>query len=319
MTRSETVGLGWLFLATMVLHVVVAVALNLLDEKNIAFSTGIRLILSELTILVPSLVFILHRKFSFREDLGFRPVKAATVLMSVLFSALITPVISFVNLLSQFFVKNEMLEMSDTLTGIPSPLLLFLGALYGPFCEEFLFRGIFFERYDRILGPVRAGLVSSLLFGLAHMKINQALYAFVLGFIMATVNRACGSIFPSMIIHMCINGGNLLLLVLVSKVADIAVSGPDIVSEAEAFRISDGMYVMAGVLLVISIVCTLISIPCVVWMSKHEGRFEDLYDMFANRHDHERWLTLPMILGLVFVLFVMFGLEPVLSLVKGGM
>lgn len=317
-SRSELGGLGWLFLVSMLLHILGSVLLGFLPQKGINIPIEVELVASELTILIPSAIFILIGNYGFKEDLGFRRIKTGTFFMCILMAALVTPVASFVNVVSQLFVSNTMVQMSDTLLGGSDAALLFLGGLYGPFCEELLFRGIFFNRYDKYMGPMRAGLISAMFFALAHMNVNQAAYAFVLGMIFSVVNKAAGSVYPSMIIHVCINGMNILLLIAMNAAAENLGEEVDMVAAAEQARGSDLIYVMIAVTLVMAVISSAIAIPCVVWMAKNEGRSEDLYDMFKNRHQRAKWLTIPALLAVVIVLFMMFGLSPVLSLLGKG-
>ena len=292
-----------------------SVALGLLTQKGISIPSEILLILSEITILIPSLIYILIKRLSFRDDLGFRRIRTGTVFMCVFLSALVTPIAWFANIVSQLFVSNTMVEMSDSLLQASDAALMILGALYGPFCEELLFRSILCNRYEKYTGPMRAGLISALLFGLAHMNINQAVYVFVLGFIFAVINKAAGSVYPSIIVHACINGSNILLMIIMAKVSDaMGNGGSELIESAESVRQSDLIYVMIGSTMILAVICAICSIPCIVWISKHEGRFEGLYDMFANKHPRVRWLTVPTALAIGFILFMMFGLEPLLSL-----
>lgn len=312
--RSELNGLGWLFTASMILHVAGALALGLLPQKGIYMPVEAELVVSELTILIPSAVIILIRNYSFRKDLGFRRIKLGTFFMCILLSALATPVASFVNVVSQLFVSNTMVEMSDTLLGSSDIALVFLAALYGPFCEELLFRGIFFNRYDKYTGPLTAGLVSSLFFALAHMNVNQAAYAFVLGMIFSVVNKAAGSIYPSIIMHACINGANILLLIAMGRVTDGLGDSVDLMTAAEEVRKGDVIYVMIGVTLVMAMICSAIAIPCVAWIAKHEGRADKLAELQKRDRPKARWLTIPAVLGIVLVLFIMFGLPLIRSM-----
>ena len=311
--NNECAALGWLFFISMLVHVGAELALGLLSTKGMVFPVEVTLTVSELTILVPSFVYVLIRNLNFKEDLGFRPIKAGSVFMCILLSVLVTPIASFVNVLSQLFVSNTMVQNSDTLMSGSSLAILFLGSLYGPFCEEFMFRAIFNRRYEIYTGPVRAGLISALFFALAHMNLNQA---FVLGFIFSVINKAAGSVYPSIIIHVCINGANIALLIMMTAISKAAGEGIDLSAAAEEARGSDLMYVLIGVTLVAAFVCTLIAIPCVMWLSKHEGRQAELIDMFTKGHESKRWLTFSAVLGIVFVLFIMVGLEPAMSLLK---
>jgi len=67
-------------------------------------------------------------------------------------------------------------------------------------CEETMHRGLLLKGYAS-LGIKKAVLLSSLLFGLMHLNINQFFYATVLGFIIAVSVIISKNIFPAIIIH----------------------------------------------------------------------------------------------------------------------
>ena len=297
----------------IVIHVLVSVAINLLAQKNITFPVEISLVLSELTILIPAFIYALKKNLSFTNDIGFKPVKVSTFFMCILLSFLVTPISSFVNVLSQLFVSNTMVAAADTLSSGSGVAVLFLGAVYGPLCEEFVFRGVFDNRYERFAGPLTAGLVSALYFALIHLNVNQAMYTFVLGVIFSIINRAAGSIFPSVIIHACINGGNIALLLLLTSVYKTLGKEGDIVASAEAARKSDAVYILAGATFVTALICTAIAVPCVVFVAKNEGRLDTFRKMFTkNQEEKHRWFTVSAAIAIGFALFVMFGLKMLL-------
>lgn len=302
-------GLGWFFFILIAVRVIVSVAFSLLAQKGILFPVEVTLVVSELIIIVPAFIYVLIKNLSFTDDIGFRPIKPGTFFMCILLSFLVTPIASFVNSLSQLFVRNEIIAMSDDLTGGSNIAVLFLVAIYAPLCEEFVFRGVFARQYEKFIGPLGAMFISSLIFGLVHLNINQAAYAFVLGIIFMIANKAAGSIFASVIIHTCINGGNTLLLFVVNKAYKLLGIDVDFAAAAELARNSDVHYAVIGVMLVMALVCTAIAIPCVVFVSKHEGHFEELRDMFTAKYPHFRWVTVSSIAAILFALFVMFGLE----------
>ena len=312
----EPQALGWLFLAAILVHLAMEVAIRLLQDKGFVFPVEVTLTISELTILVPSVIYILIMDLNFSSDLGFRKIKPGSFFMCVLLSLLITPVASFVNVLSQLFVSNTMVQNTDKLMSGSGMAILFLASLYGPFCEEFMFRAIFNNRYEVYTGPLRAGFISALFFALAHMNFNQAAYAFVLGVIFSVINKAAGSVYPSMIIHACINGGNVILMILMTKAARIVGADTGIAQAAEEARHSSVIYVMIGATLVVALISSLIAIPCVIWLAKHEGNSHSLDDMFRNRHKTQKWLTLPVILAIVTVLFIMTGPGNIMAFIQ---
>ena len=76
-----------------------------------------------------------------------------------------------------------------------------ISAILPAFCEEFLHRGILLHAGKKC-GNVRYSLIiSSLLFGLTHLNINQFFYAAILGGLIGYVSLVSNSIYPAIIIH----------------------------------------------------------------------------------------------------------------------
>ena len=312
--KNEASGLGWLFFIAMALHVLQALAFSLLVQKGIEPPVEMQLVSSELSILIPAIIYVLIKKLGFREDLGFCRIKTGTFFMCILLTLLIMPIAAFFNVLSQLFVSNTMVQMSDELLSGSDIAVLLIGGIFGPVCEEFLCRSLFFKRYETIAGPLRAGFISAVLFALAHMNINQACYAFALGVIFCIINKAAGSVYPSVIIHSLINILNIGMIMIAVMTSKAMGDDIDIAAAAESARGTDYMYFLVGVTLVMAIVCAVIAIPCTVFIAKHEGQLDQLKDMFTKKHEKGRWLSASLIIGVCFVLFIMFGLEPVLNL-----
>lgn len=96
---------------------------------------------------------------------------------------------------------------TDTM-GSGSALVLFtLGAylLIGPFLEEVVFRRLIMGYLDRIMPAVASVLLSSLVFGLAHLAPSAIIYAFFVGVSLALVTRWHRSLWAGFILHMCNN------------------------------------------------------------------------------------------------------------------
>jgi len=73
-------------------------------------------------------------------------------------------------------------------------------ALLPAICEETTHRGLLLKGFSS-LGIKKAIILSSLLFGLMHLNINQFFYATILGFIIALSVIISKSILPAIIIH----------------------------------------------------------------------------------------------------------------------
>ena len=76
-----------------------------------------------------------------------------------------------------------------------------LTAVLPGICEEFLHRGIMLNAAKKHTNPRYCLIISSILFGFAHLNVNQFFYATILGFLIGIVAFASDSIWPCIIIH----------------------------------------------------------------------------------------------------------------------
>lgn len=334
MNKQKKIEQLWiLFIILILVNVVGSLLVNFIATKDISFSIELSLVISELLILLPGLIYVVKEKLSLKDDLGFTKIKLGTVFMTILLSYMLMPVVAFVNVLSQFFVSNTMIQATDTFAGGNSFFVVVLSSFVAPFCEEFVFRGVFDRQIGKYASATCAMLASAVMFGLMHLNVNQMCYAFVLGIIMMIVNRASGSIFTSLIIHVVINLSNMLMLLATN--AFYSSNDINFSEAAEGVRTSDMMYVIAGVYFVLAIIFTLTCIPCVVFIAKHEDHFDDLKSLFTRKKkltgeagdeneesaevlsDEEQkvrvFMNVPAIVAIVLCLFIIFGFELVMK------
>lgn len=170
--------------------------------------------LIEVFLALPGVYYLLQRRLPFREALGISKLDALQWLLLIPFAFCIETIGEFVNLLSQLFATNVVGEhMMELILAYPLPLTLLVIAVMPALCEEFIFRGILYQGYKKcsVSGAV---ILTAVLFGLMHMNMNQLSYAVVIGILFAAVNEVTGSILPSMLLHLYINGKSTLLLYL---------------------------------------------------------------------------------------------------------
>lgn len=93
--------------------------------------------------------------------------------------------------------------------GGPLPFLLsFLGgAIFTPFGEEILFRGVVANALNRY-GAFAGIVLSAVIFGLAHGVSVILPIAIMVGILSAIVFRATGSVWPCVVLHCIYNGAN---------------------------------------------------------------------------------------------------------------
>ncbi len=143
------------------------------------------------------------------KDVGLKKVSGKVVGICILLGVVLYFFNSFVanffsSILSLFGWENLYSQFSSTTVQLSYGLVLkefVLTAILPAICEEFLHRGILLHAGKKCGNTRYCLIISSILFGLLHLNIQQFFYATILGFIMGYVSLVADSIIPSMILH----------------------------------------------------------------------------------------------------------------------
>ncbi|MBP3475219.1 MAG: CPBP family intramembrane metalloprotease [Lachnospiraceae bacterium] len=292
---------NWLFLTIILVHFAV-VAFLLFMGSRIEFGIMINLLVSEGIIAVPAVLFLLFSKSRWGEVLGFHKIRISTFFMIVLFTFLVMPLITVLNAISMFFTENAVASMEQDIMGVAFPVMLFLIGMFGPFCEEFVFRGVIYGGYLKSGNKLRAILLSALLFGLMHMNVNQAIYAFVIGILLAFLMEATGSLWAPVFCHMIFNSEQVCLMYLSNKILGLL---PE--TGIEAMQITQEELLAAlSVYLVIAAITTPIALCVLAWIAKNENRETDVKQIWVKRGEAREYLvSVPLIIAIVLCLAYM--------------
>ncbi len=167
------------------------------------------LILSSQLFIVglPSLVYFLSQKDT-KIPLG--KLSFLEVILIILLTFAISPTLSLINVLSQFFVQNKVVGLMSDMFAKPLWFVLILTALTPAILEELLTRAIIINNYMKqtVLATI---LISGLFFGFIHMNINQFVYAFFMGILLCYIVLITESIYASMLMHFVVNASGTLL------------------------------------------------------------------------------------------------------------
>ncbi|MBQ6806687.1 MAG: CPBP family intramembrane metalloprotease [Lachnospiraceae bacterium] len=289
---------NWLYLSIILVDLAVIVLLNVIYWKTngtVGIGIVLNLIISQLMLIAPALIFALCSKSDLNEMLGYKKIKISSVLMVVLFTFLCMPLMTAINAISMLFVDNAVNSISGEILQIPFPVMLFLMGMFGPFCEEFVFRGMIFRGHKKSGSVFWAMIWSSLLFGLMHLNFNQAAYAFAIGIMFALLVEATGSLWSSTIAHMVVNMEQVCLMFLVEKVMPGTYTG----SQSDDMLTQEMLIMAIGPYLLVAVVCTAIAICVLAWLAKNENREEHLSSIWAKRKEKkEKMVTIPLIIGI---------------------
>jgi len=246
--KIELVKLVLVFILEIVIALVVGTLLNVIGNvAGISVPTYMHVLALDICLLIPVFAYTIKKGDSIVEAFGFKGIKVATFFQTILLVIVVSPMAMFANVLSQFFVPNTMVQGVDQFASESVGLTLVATVLCAPVVEEIVCRGFFTNRLNKIMSFTAAAIISALMFGALHMNINQFCYATVLGLIFAYTNRASGSIFTSMIMHIVFNGYNMALLFMMNWAMEQV--GMDFAEAAEAERANTSSMISTAVVL----------------------------------------------------------------------
>ncbi len=289
---------SWMFLAIVLSHAglnLLAVFTPFLDV--VAQNMALNIFVSEITIWLPALLFLLVSGERPAAFCRLKKIHISTALMTVLFTVLMEPLITLVNAVSMLAVENTVAGLSARVTRLPIWGMLLGIAVYGPFAEELAFRGVIYQSYRRQENRWKALLLSSLLFGLMHMNLNQACYAFVMGIALALLVEATDSMIPAFIAHFWVNG---LSTVLMYAMEDVAGGMEGLVETAESALSGQELLLSISLYILIATFCTPLAGCVLAWIAGREGHKEDMRRLWRSRKlKGPRLMSLPLALGLL--------------------
>ena len=240
-----------------VILVYVLILLITIGISKVIKVTGVRLslLVSSVILYVPmvaiTLIYTFIKKEKVADAFGFKKIKVSTVFLAILLTIVAMPMSTLANLISQLFVPNILAQGMDTFMEESAVLVLLAAAVIAPICEEIVMRGFMQNRLAKLIPFVASAILSGFLFGVLHMNLNQFCYAWVLGVVFAFVNRASGSIFTSMIMHLVYNIVGMGASIFAYTVAK--ANNMDIAQTAEATRANtSGMYVSIAICAVLA-------------------------------------------------------------------
>lgn len=290
---------GWLFLAIILCHIGLEALILHTDFVNVfPWNMATNLILSETVIWLPCIVYLALGRENPRRYCRIRKVKISTAFMTVLFTMLCGPLVTLVNAISMLFVDNTVVVYSEAILEMPFLGMFLLMAVYGPFVEEFGFRGVLYTGYKQSGNVFKTVILSAFLFGIMHMNFNQAAYAFVIGIMLALLMEATDSLWPVFIVHFCINAFSVCMMFLMNALTDNYAAL--MAQAAEEVTTPDQMLLVISVYFVMAVVFTPIAICVLVWIAGQEGRKDALKAIWKSRRiKAEKPLDIPLIVGII--------------------
>jgi membrane protease YdiL (CAAX protease family) len=175
---------------------------------------------TDLAITVFDLVVIACFALPQRRDLAplLDPRRCSTRALAL---AALTAVVAGLVLTAWFWLAQHVFRVEPILDDFrkhdwPLWSAFVLTVVVPPVGEEIAFRGILFDRLQRVMTPKEAWLVQGILFGFLHLSPSVFPSHIFLGLVLGWLRMRTGSLLPSMLVHALWNGW-----VLVGELAGI--------------------------------------------------------------------------------------------------
>lgn len=179
-------------------------------------------------ILAPTLLMAIICTRSLRHSLRMTlPVSPVVLPVALLLGVTLHPLyVLLASWISAVYPISEsamasMKPFAEQINQAPWLYVVLLMALLPAICEELAYRGFMFGGLAREGAPLRAILVTSVVFGISHGVLQQSLSATVMGLILGLVALKTGSVLPGIIIHFT----NNMLSVSLGRLAESDLRG----------------------------------------------------------------------------------------------
>ncbi|MBQ9072728.1 MAG: CPBP family intramembrane metalloprotease [Bacilli bacterium] len=165
-------------------------------------------------IIITMLIFIpiLYKVFKkYRKENNF---KIKNIFVPILFGITISLIYNII-----LFYLNNVLNFTNIFEGSELSILVQLisSGICGPILEELLFRGIVYNKLKEFNKPKIAIILCSVIFGIIHTNIINAIYAFIVSFVLIYLYEKYKTLKAPMIMHISLNSTIILMLSLITK------------------------------------------------------------------------------------------------------
>ena len=298
---------NWLFLTTLLVEAAVMAFMYLCSDISLGIIES--LLLSQLIVLVPAVLFLFGTKTDPGRLIAHNRPKFTTALLVVVFTFLCMPAIIAVNAFSMLFVDNEVAGLQSYMLSVPWWQILLMVGIIGPVSEEFVFRGVIYHGYKTSQRFVCSMLLSALLFGLTHLNFNQMSYAVLLGIVSVLLLEGSGSIFYSMLFHICINTTNVVQM-LVQKAQGTIMSQEESMAYIERtmqMPYKQALAVSVSVYAVIAAGATALAGCLLYLIVKKENRVQHMQQLLHGNTGEKRTklISVPLVISVVLCLLYM--------------
>lgn len=170
---------------------------------NYLEDNGLLIILITVIIFMPIFIKI-HSKYKQKTE----KLKIISIIKIIILGMSVAILLNLI-----IFNLNKLIEFTNRYNQkeIVWFTILSIGII-GPILEEYLFRGILYNKLKEFNNQKKSMILTGIIFALIHLEFSQIIYAFILNFLMIFIYEKFKTIKAPIILHISLNLSTLLLL-----------------------------------------------------------------------------------------------------------
>ena len=172
-------------------------------------------------VLIPVLA-LLYKKFKEKNELGTGAfnLKEFLYVIPIAFSVCIicNILIGLLPIPKTNAVSEEIFKLIEEYNIFVS---LFIVSVLVPIVEELLFRGFFYDSIALISNHLVAIIITSILFGLIHMNIEQGIYGFVAGLFLGYIKYKYNRLSYTIFMHLLMNFSSIVFVPSIAMISGL--------------------------------------------------------------------------------------------------
>ncbi len=176
--------------------------------NNFINSKTLLIIFISMLIFVP-IFYSVFKKYKLRNKFNIK-----NIFIPILFGISISLIYNIT-----LFNVNSVFKFTDKFepNSLPIIVQIISSGICGPILEELVFRGIVYNKLKSFNKPITAMIICSVLFGLMHMDVVNAIYAFGVSFILIYIYEKYKTLKAPIIMHIFLNSTIILMFNLIIK------------------------------------------------------------------------------------------------------
>lgn len=205
-----------IFISNFIIFLIIKIFPFFQKQENVIF---VQMLGSLIFFLIPLIIYSIAKREHLNNILLLKPLSIKNIFIIILLSLFMQPFLQLINAITSLFAENELTDTLIEYLKAPFWQLFLAIAIFPAILEEIVFRGIFIKEYKNCSFWYGV-FFSGLFFGIMHLTITQLFYTTIAGMIMAILVKVTGSIWAGILSHFVLNGTQITLAFLSTKVVN---------------------------------------------------------------------------------------------------